>query len=145
MAKVLVAYYSGTGNTRKAAELVAQGAKDAGAEVEMMDTAKGIQVERLLQADAVAIGTPDYFSYPAGEVKVVFDRALAHKNALAEKPCVAFVSHGGGGRALEPLERLCKAVGLKPVADGLLVNGAPSGADADRCTELGRALAKAAG
>lgn len=143
MAKVLVVYYSGTGNTRKMAELVAEGAKDAGAEVEVLDVAAGPQVERLLQADAVAIGTPDYFSYPAGEIKSVFDRALAHKDTLTDKPCVAFVNHGGGGRALEPLERLCKAVGLKPVAEGLLVNGAPSGADADKCTGLGRTLAKA--
>ena len=145
MGKVLVVYYSGTGNTRKIAERVAQGAKDAGGEVELLDAGTGFEVERLLQADAVAIGTPDYFSYPAGEIKVVFDRALAHKSELSDKPCVAFVSHGGGGRALEPLERLCKAVGLKPVAEGLLVHGAPSDADADRCTELGKALAKAAG
>ncbi len=145
MARVLVVYYSGTGKTRKMAELVAEGAKEVGAEVEMLEASSNFQVEKLLQADAVAVGSPDYFSYPAGEVKIVFDRALAHKGQLEGKPVAAFVSHGGGARALEPLERLCKAVGLNPVTEGVLCHGAPTGDDEHKCTALGRKLAKAAG
>ena len=40
MSKVAVVYWSGTGNTQAMADLVAEGAKEAGAEVDVLTSAE---------------------------------------------------------------------------------------------------------
>jgi len=142
MAKVLVAYYSKSGNTKKMAELVAEGARSAGAQVTLVQADK-VDFARLAGYDGYALGSPDYFSYMAGQLKILFDEALAHKGELSGKPAVCFVSHGGGGAGIESVQQLTKAVGLHQVGKGVLSKGAPTGAAADACRELGKELVKA--
>jgi len=143
MAKVLVVYHSDTGNTKRMAELVASGAEAVGSvDVEIVPAA-GLDVDRIVRADGVALGSPDYFSYVAGQVKVVFDRLLAHKNELAGKPFVGFGSHGGGAKVLACIETLAKSVGLARVREGVMSKGAPTGDAAEACRQLGAALAEA--
>ncbi len=144
MAKIAVIYYSGTGNTEKMAQLVAEGCRQvAGVEVEMIQL-PGVDMQAVLQADGCAIGSPDYFSYMAGHVKTFYDEALAHKSTLTGKPYVAFGTHGGGARVLESLERLSSAIGLMQAAPGLMCQGAPAPGEADAVRALGRAVAEAA-
>jgi len=140
--KVLVVYHSDTGNTKKAAELVAEGARGAGAEVELV-LAMDAKPEAAVKAAAIAVGSPDYFSYMAGQVKVFFDRVFAVRDKLKGKPCVCFITHGGGGAALATVEKLAQAVNMKLAAKSVAVKGSPSGADADACKALGAALASA--
>ena len=144
MARVLVAYYSKTGNTKKMAELVAEGARGAGAEVELVQADKA-DFANLAGYDGFALGSPDYFSYMAGQLKILYDEALAHKGELSERPAVCFVSHGGGGKAIESVERLTKAIGLAQVGKGVLCKGAPEGESAEGCRALGRQLVEAIG
>ena len=143
MADILVVYYSKGGNTLKMAELVAEGARKQGSHQVRVVPAQDLDLADFVKADGYAIGSPDYFSYAAGQVKTLYDEALAHKSKLQNKPCVAFISHGGGGRALEPLESLSKSIGLAKVVDGLACKNAPEGDDAEACKRLGAALAKA--
>jgi NAD(P)H dehydrogenase (quinone) len=143
MPKVMVIYYSRTGNTEKMAQLMAQGCREvSGVEVEMVKL-PGVDMTAVLEADGYVIGSPDYFSYPAGHVKTFFDEALAHKEQLSGRPYVAFCTHGGGARALEPLDRLSQAIGLEQVAPGVMSAGAPAGKDADAARDLGRTLGEA--
>ena len=142
MADILVVYYTKSGNTGKMAELVAEGARKQGTHQVRVVLAQDLDLADFLKADGYAIGTPDYFSYPAGQVKTLFDEALAHKSELQNRPYVGFISHGGGGRALEPLESLSKSIGLTKVTDGLACKNAPEGDDAEACRQLGAALAK---
>lgn len=144
MAKVLVAYYSKTGNTKKMAELVAEGARSAGAEVDLLQ-ADQVDFTTLPEYDGFALGSPDYFSYMAGQLKIFFDEALAYKGQLSGKPAVCFVSHGGGGKAIESVERLTQAVGLNQVGEGVLAKGAPTGETAEACRSLGEKLVEAVG
>lgn len=144
MAKVLVAYYSKTGNTKKMAELVAEGARSAGAEVDLAQ-ADEVDFTAVSEYDGFALGSPDYFSYMAGQVKIFFDETLAHKGELSGKPVVCFVSHGGGGSAIESVERLAKAVGLIQVGEGVLAKGVPTGEVAQACRTLGEQLVKTIG
>ena len=131
MPKVAVIYYSKTGNTEKLAELVAEGCREVpGVEVEMIRLPES-EVAAVLAADALAIGSPDYFSYMAGHVKTFYDDALAHKEALSGKPYVALGTHGGGARVLESLERLSQSLGLKQAAPGMMCQGAPGPGDAE--------------
>ena len=58
------------------------------------------------------------------------------------KPYVAFLTHGGGGQAVESIERLARSLELEPVAPSLSCKGAPSGDDAEQSVALGQALAE---
>ena len=75
MGKIIVIYHSQQyGNTKILAEALAEGAREAGAEVNLINTnERRVTLEEFLSADGVAIGTPDYFSYVAGTVKTFFD------------------------------------------------------------------------
>jgi flavorubredoxin len=141
MATVHVIYHSDTGNTHALAKLVAEGVQAAGAEVKVVPAGE-IDLAAVARADAVAIGSPDYFSYVAGQVKTFFDQIL-YDERFKGKPYVGFGTHGGGAKVLECIERLAKACGLKQVVPGLLVKGRPEDADAPKARELGKALATA--
>ena len=144
--RVLVVFHSQEkGNTRKMAELVAEGCRKVpGVEVELVPVFnQRADMGKAERADGYALGSPDYFTYMAGEMKTVFDRALSHVKKVKGKPFVSFVSHGGGGGAIESLDRLGKAIGLKPVCEGVKSQGPPSKEGAEACLELGRKLAAA--
>ena len=57
MGKVAVVYWSGTGNTEAMAELVAEGARNAGAEVDVIACAE-FSSSALDDYDAFAFGCP---------------------------------------------------------------------------------------
>lgn len=110
MAKILVIYHSQQyGKTKEVADAIAEGARDAGAEVEMFNTnERRVSLNDLLAADAVAIGTPDYYSYVAGTIKTFFDDLYLWDKAgqeVKDKPAVLFYSHGGGGLVKQSLEK----------------------------------------
>ncbi|MFW6161617.1 MAG: flavodoxin family protein [Planctomycetota bacterium] len=151
MATILVVYHSQQyGNTRKLAELVAEGCRQVdGVEVTMVNVnEERVDIDAAEAADAYALGSPDYFSYVAGGLKQFFDDIYIAKQAgrgVAGKPCVLFVTHGGGGRAIDSLEQLAQAMKLEPVASSLRCQGAPSGAMTEQARGLGKALAERVG
>lgn len=145
MSKILVVYHSQSGNTKAAAELVAEGARAVqGAEVEVKEAMKA-GVDDLLDCDGIAIGTPDYFSYMAGALKDFFDRTCyPTEGKVTGKPAVIFVTHGGGGKAVASVEKMCRRFKFKAVAEPVLVENKPeSKADQSQLINLGKALAQA--
>ena len=93
----------------------------------------------------MALGTPDYFTYMAGGLKQFFDDALLASYGGAEtmnKPCAIFVTHGGGGGAVESVQRLCKSLKYTEVAPPVLSKGAPDGDTIEQSKALGKALAE---
>ena len=72
MARVLIVYYSRSGNTKAMAELVAEGAQSAGAEVEMK-TVADTNVNDLMRADAIVMGSPTYYGTMSAEMKKLLD------------------------------------------------------------------------
>ena len=98
MVKVLVIYYSETGNTREMAELVAEGVKEAGVEVEVKRV-KDAKVDELLKVDGVVIGSPTYYGCMAAEVKRFLDESVKLHGRLEGKVGGAFTSSAniGGG------------------------------------------------
>ena len=57
MSKIAVVYWSGTGNTEQMANAVAEGAKEAGAEVSTL-TADQFSAAKVAEFDAIAFGCP---------------------------------------------------------------------------------------
>ena len=144
MAKVLVVYCSMSGNTKAAAEAVAAGAAQAGAEV-VLKTGFEATPEDLTDCGAVAWGSYDAFSYMGGGLKDFLDRAYyPTQGEVTDKPYGAFVTHGGGGRAIDSIISVAKSFKLKQIGDSVLVKGLPDAAATEQLKALGSALADAA-
>ena len=118
MAKVAVVFWSGTGNTENMANAVVEGAKGAGAEVELFEV-DSFSADNVADYDGLALGCPAMGDevLEEGSFQPFFDEA---KNKLAGKPVVLFGSYGwGGGAWMRVWEQEVKDAGAKLVADGL--------------------------
>ena len=71
--RVLVAYYSLTGNTKQLAQGVAEGTKRVPGAVAIVKKVEDVSKEDLEGADAIALGCPTYFANIPGKMKVVID------------------------------------------------------------------------
>jgi len=149
MPSVLVLFHSQEfGNTRAMAEAVGEGARKAGADVRLVNTnEQRLDMETYRTADGVAFGSPDYYSYIAGGLKVFLDdwhiAKQANPQGLADKPYALFYSHGGGGKVRAVMEKLFGAAG-RQVGQTVESHGAPNAEVLEACRRLGRALAEAA-
>ena len=148
MKRILIVYHSQEhGNTRKMAELIADGCRRVpGVEVELVNVNETrVDMDLAERADGYALGSPDYFTYMAGGLKQFFDDlclAAWAGRKVKDKPYVGFVTHGGGGGALESVERLANSMKLWQAAPSLLSKGAPEGETVEQSIALGRALAE---
>ena len=145
MVEVLVLYYSRTGRTETLANSIAEGARtmeNVSVSIKRVDYAT---VNDFISCDAVAFGSPNYFSYMAGLMKHFFDKALSIREKVTSKPAAAFTSGGGSSKsALESLEKMISSFKLQKVAKGIASQGEPNEKDLAACKKLGEALAKAA-
>ncbi len=147
MASILVLYHSQQhGNTGAMAEAVAEGARTAGGEVTLVNTnEKRLDIDEYRSVDGAAFGSPDYYGYIAGGLKVFLDDWYIAKQSdpdrLSDKPYGLFYSHGGGGGVRAPLEKLFDRMGTK-VGETVESNGKPDQAALEGCRELGRRLAQ---
>jgi NAD(P)H dehydrogenase (quinone) len=94
MARVLVAYYSRTGNTRRLAEVFAEALKEEGLEVDLK-AVSDVKPEDLEAYDGIAIGSPTYYGLMASEVKKLIDESVKIHGKLDGKVGAAFTSAGG--------------------------------------------------
>lgn len=138
MNKVAVIYWSGTGNTEAMANAVAQGAKDAGAQAELLTCA---DVQGVEGYDAVALGCPAMGSEELedGEFLPMLEGI---EPALPGKKVALFGSYDWGtGEWLENWEARCKEQGIALAAESVKANNAPDDEAIAACKKLGAALA----
>jgi multimeric flavodoxin WrbA len=149
MGKILIIYHSQQfGNTKLLAEAFAEGARQAGAEVALINTnEQRVTLDQFLAADAAGLGTPDYFSYLAGTMKTFFDDLFLWEQsgkAVKGKPAALFFSHGGGGKVKQPFEYLAHRF-FQQVGETVEAKR-PIGDEArKKCAALGQELAKRLG
>ena len=137
--KVNVIFWSGTGNTEAMAELVAEGAKSAGAEVELLNVSD-TDVDSALGFDALALGCPAMGDEELedGEFEPFYSEL---KGQLGDKPVVLFGSYSwADGEWMTKWVDDAKEAGLNLKAEGLAVFEAPEGDTEDACKELGQKL-----
>jgi NAD(P)H dehydrogenase (quinone) len=91
MQKVLVVYYSRSGNTKKMAELIAEGIKSEGLDVTVKDV-KGVNADELLKYDGLVVGSPTYYGSMSAEIKKLFDDSVKFHGKLDGKAGAAFSS-----------------------------------------------------
>lgn len=123
MAKVLVLYYSETGNTKKMAEIIGEGVKGEGLDVDVKDV-NNFKTEELLKYDGIIIGSPTYYGTLASEIKKLLDDSVKFHGQLEGKVGGAFSSSAniGGGNETTILS-IIEAM----LIHGMIVQGFPRG------------------
>ncbi len=148
--KIAVVYHSqSAGNTEAAARHVIEAVEAGGFDVEEHNTDQGrLDPAILAECAGLAVGSPDYFSYVAGGLKVFIDDWLIARRGgneqIAGIPVALFLTHGGGGVARGPLEELFRHIGPQ-VGETVMVKGAPGEKEAQELRDLGAMLVKSAG
>jgi len=97
--RVLIVVASATGRTQRMAEACAEGARDEGAEVDLLAAADA-GADHLQAADAVVLGSGVHMGGIESEMRAFLERTapLWMQGALQGKLGAAFVSAGAGGR-----------------------------------------------
>lgn len=123
MARILVTYYSRTGNTKAMAEYIAQAAVAAGAEVIVKDVEQ-LNPEQLLEYDGIIIGSPTYYGLMAAPIKLLIDDSVKFHGELTGKVGGAFASAAniGGGNETTILSILQALL-----IHGMVIQGTASG------------------
>ncbi|MGC8970695.1 MAG: flavodoxin family protein [bacterium] len=123
MAKVLIVYYSRTGNTKKMALSIEDGMREEGVDVVVKDV-KETKVEELLEYDGIILGSPTYYGLPAGEIKKLLDESVKFHGKLEGKVGGAFTSSGGiAGGNETTLISIIEAL----LVHGMIIQGNPGG------------------
>jgi NAD(P)H dehydrogenase (quinone) len=124
MVKILICYYSRSGNTKKMAYLIQKGAmEEDGVSVDTRDV-KDVKVDDLKDYDGVVIGSPTYYGGMASQVKDLLDRSVKFHGKLQDKVGGAFSSSAniGGGN-----ETTVMAILQALLIHGMVVCGDSSG------------------
>ena len=140
MSKVAVVYWSGTGNTAAMASAVEQGAKDAGAEVEVFGPSD-FSADKVAGYDGIAFGCPAMGAevLEESEYEPMFTDV---EGSLSGKKIGLFGSYGwGDGQWMRDWEDRCRAAGANLISDGVMANNAPGDDAIEECKSLGRGLA----
>jgi NAD(P)H dehydrogenase (quinone) len=93
--KVLIAYYSKTGNTQKMAEAVAKGATSVDGTIIILKSVEETTHDDLLQAHAIILGSPVYNANVAPKVQEFLSGWPFEGAPMKNKVGAAFVTAGG--------------------------------------------------
>ena len=115
MAKVLISYFSKSGNTKEMAQYIKEGLDSLGDVDVDLKKVQDTTIEDLRSSDGIIIGSPTYFGVMAREVKELMDKSIQCYGRLVGKVGGAFTSSGmiGGGNETT----------IMSILQGLLIHG----------------------
>ena len=136
-----VIYWSQTGNTAAMAQSIAEGARNAGAEVTLLEV-DAAQEADALECDLLALGCPAMGTevLEEGEFEPFF---AAVEGKLSGRRVALFGSYGwGDGQWMRDWYQRAEADGIDLYGDeGLTVNEAPDAEALERCRAFGAGFA----
>ena len=138
--KIVVVYWSSTGNTEAMANAVAEGARKAGASAELF-TATEFDGGKVDAFDAIAFGCPAMGAEELedSEFAPMFESC---ESKLSGKKIALFGSYGwGDGEWMRTWEDTCRNDGASLVCDSVICQEAPDDDALNACRSLGEALA----
>ena len=141
MPKILVLYYSQTGNSEKMASAVTEGVRSTpNTEVEME---YHVDTDDLNTFDALIMGVPTYHHDMPMDVKRLFEQAAEKGISLKGKVGAAFGSYGWTGEApnlvLEIMKNKFEMLVTEPP---LMVKYAPDESSLNACRALGKRVSE---
>ncbi len=140
MKKILVLYYSRTGNTEKMAQAAAKGAQiNQNIEVEVTFH---IEPQELSTFDAIIVGTPTYNHEMPIDFKKLFEEVAALGISLKGKIGAAFGSYGWSGEAPKAVLEIMNKFEMKLIEPPLLANYVPDQKMLEACRDLGKRISE---
>ena len=152
MVNVLIIYDSKTGNTEKAALLIAEGVRKVRGANCIVKRVDDVSLSDLLETDGIIIGSPTYYGCMSAKIKDLIDRSVEIHGKLEGKVGAAFTTSGGTATGAETTilsiieAMLVHGMIVKGNPDdkhyGLAIEGAPeSEEDKKLCREFGFMIA----
>jgi NAD(P)H dehydrogenase (quinone) len=144
---MLILYHSGSGNTQRMADLLAETMKSNKIDA-VLRKVEEFEVRTLPEYDALVLGSPTYFSNVSWQVKKFIDESIMHYNGgkLKEKLAGIFTSAGTERDGKDCLKMLEVALGFHhgmKVIGGIIRVDGESGENVEkRCRDYGKRLAK---
>lgn len=154
--KVLVMYFSRSGNTKKLAEAIAQGVKRVNTVECVLKSIDDVTKEDFLSSNGIIAGSPVYFGGMAAEMKAVFDKFVTVRKKMGDKIGAAFTTSGDltGGKetTLFSIIQAFMIYGMIVVGDpldatghyGVACTGAPDDKTKENAMKLGERVASLA-
>jgi multimeric flavodoxin WrbA len=146
--RLLTLYYSEGGSTKRMAELIGEGARSAGVDVDVVSVDE-VELDGLVEYDGIAVGSPTYFSNVAWQVKKLIDESIAQYRGgrqLSGKVGGCFTSSGTERDAKDCIRMLELAFGFHhrmEMAPSIIRTPGDSWGDiAEKCREYGEDLAR---
>lgn len=141
MPRALIVYVSRTGETRRIAELIAEGIRFSAVEAEVKGADKVTKETDLEGYEAVLFGSPTYHGEMLQPMKTVL--FLAEKAGLAGKVGGAFGAFGWSGEAPERIFNTMKHVlQMDMVGVPLMLKSASLGGGIQMAQDYGKQVAK---
>lgn len=154
MKKVAILYHSETGNTKRMAELIAQGVTKGGCESKLMSVEE-LDWDYVKDAQAVLFGSPTYYGTTSWQMKKVMDTVPVELAGKLGAPFSSAAWQGGGGYEFTEFTLIAGMLirgmliytggvvsGMPPTHFGAVSAGSPQGFDAERCQKLGLNIAR---
>lgn len=151
--QILVLYYSKGGNTRRLAEMVAEGAGEVEGATVLLRHTDDVTKDEFVESAGIIAGSPVYFGTMAAPLKKVFDDFVGVRRKMENKVGAAFTTSGDptGGKETTLLSILQALLiyGMIIVGDPLAATGhygvgcvgAPDSGAAENARKLGRRVA----
>ena len=151
MAKILVIYYSRTGNTEKMAKEIARGVDKEKVPVDLKRI-EDVKADDLLSYDGIIIGSPTYYGTMASPIKKLLDDSVKFHGKLESKVGAAFASSanvaGGNETTILNILNAMLIHGMVVQGDhsgdhyGPVAIGAPDARAIKECLRLGERTAR---
>ena len=141
MKKILVLYYSRTGNTEKMANAVAQGAQIN--DDIIVETSYHVEPAEVISFDAIIVGAPTYHHDMPVDFKNLFEELAVLGISLKGKIGAAFGSYGWSGEAPKLILEIMKNKFEMQVHEApLLANYDPNERLLASCREMGKRISE---
>ena len=151
--RVLVLYFSKTGNTKKLAEEIVKGVNEVNGVKCVLKSTSEVTKEDFVNSDGIIAGSPVYFGTMAAELKEVFDKFVVIRKHMSDKIGAAFATAGddAGGKetTIISIFQAFFIYGMIVVGDpldatghyGIACTGAPDDQTSINAAKLGRRVA----
>ena len=142
MSKAAVIFWSQTGNTEQMANAIADGIREGGMEVDVLNVADTTPADAVKYAK-IALGCPAMGAEVLEETE--FDPFFTElESKISGLKVALFGSYGwGDGQWMRTWSEKCDEIGAEQVDDFVIAAGAPEGPAEEKLDDLGRMLARA--
>lgn len=140
MPKILVVYYSRSGNTERMAKAVVEGAQSNPNIV--VDLSYHVEAEDLANYDALIFGTPTYHTQMPVDFKNLFEEISTKQINLKGKIGSAFGSFGWSGEAPQAVIEILKKFEMQVIEPPIRAKYLPDAKALDSCRDLGKRVAQ---